>query len=158
MLLIIGGCIMNNNNVNFSKDIDITNLDKHIELINSHIDMFSDYFKDALTNLVKCGKVIYKQNKGDIELNHIINQINNGTVVWLNVHGNINMYVPFIDAVGLWDLLCLDDVEHDDACYGVGMDSVEELREILKEDFKSGIITMISVGGQTIYNNMTDIS
>ena len=153
---------MNNNEVNFSKDIDITNLDKHIELINNHIDMFSDDFKDALANLVKCGTEVcglhHEHTLDDAELNHILNSIDNNTTITMIVHGNINNYIPSTDGYGYWDLKCLDDMAHKWAYYGINADSIEELREMLKEDFKSGIITMISVGGQTIYNNMTDIS
>ena len=146
---------MKNNEVNFSKDIDITNLDKHIELINSHMDMFSDDFRDALANLVKCGvevcRLHHERTLDDAELNHILNSIDSNTTITMTVHGNTNDYIPLSDGYGSWDLKCLDDMEHEDAYYGIDAESIEELRELLKEDFNSEIITMISVGGQAIF-------
>ena len=153
---------MNNNEVNYSETVDIANLDKHIELINSHIDMFSDDFKNALANLVKCGMEVCRLHRectlDNAELNYILNSIDNDTTITMTVHGNTNDYIPRLDGYGSWDLRCLDDMAHKWAYYGIDADSIEELREMLKEDFKSGIITMISVGEQTVYNNMTDIS
>ena len=151
---------MNNTEVNFSKDIDITNLDKHIELINSHMDMFSDDFKDALGNLVKCGSEVcklYVHTIEDMEFNRILSLIDIHTTITMAVRGNTNNYIPAIDGYGSWDLKCLNDEEHENAYYGIDAVSIEQLREILKEDFKSGIISMISVGGQTIGNNVTNI-
>lgn len=146
---------MNSNEVNFSKDIDITNLDKHIELINSHMDMFSDDFRDALANLVKCGMDVcncHRHSDDDVGLNHVINSIDSDTTIIMTVHENTNNYIPVSDGYNSWDLKCVDDEEYECAYYGIDAESMEEMREILKEDFKSGIITMISVGGQTIYN------
>lgn len=70
-----------------------------------------------------------------------INSIKKGVQFNMTVRNETDTYFPVKQSDGSWDLKCTEDKDGVEAWYGVSCVNLRELKSILKEDYKNGLIT-----------------
>ena len=71
-----------------------------------------------------------------------VRNLKSDSVITLTVNDSTDDYTPFKDVDGSWDLRAVADVN---TIYGLSCETMKEMRSLLVEDCKSGIISFAAI-------------